>query len=182
VLLRAPEGWPVPFVAGLAMFVLALLDLAGSLVAKEAADRRSPALVGLGVLLFVVLFWVYASTLQVAEMAAVTFGWIVILQVGVVLLDRFHYGANMPAGKWMAVGVLLAAQGYLLLGPSGEAEKAPPPQARHAAHSGVAAIPQPRSGDWYVELDEVPPSGRSGLRAAAVAIDVPEREPVLAPR
>ena len=133
MLLRVPESWPQPLVGALAMTVLALLDLLGAVVAKGAVDRRSPGLAAVGVLVFAVLFWVYASSLQVAELATVTFGWVVILQVGVVLLDKFRYGGTMPVGKWLAVGVLLVAQGYLLLAPVGArgtdgAAAAEPPQ------------------------------------------------------
>jgi len=45
-------------------------------------------------------------------------GWIVLLQVGIVLVDRLHFGATLPAGKMAAIVVILAAQGYLLLAPS----------------------------------------------------------------
>lgn len=119
MLIRAPGSWPVPLVAVAAMLVLAVVDLAAAFVTKEAVLRRSPLLAASGALLFVVLFWIYASSLQYAELAPVTLGWVVALQVGVVLLDRYRYGGDMPAGKWVAVGVLLAAQAYLLLGPSG---------------------------------------------------------------
>jgi hypothetical protein len=56
--------------------------------------------------------------LQYAELAVVTMGWIVLLQVGIVLVDRLYFGATLPAGKLAAIIVILAAQGYLLLAPS----------------------------------------------------------------
>jgi hypothetical protein len=132
--IRVPDSWSQPVVAFVAMAVLAALDLAGAYAAKEAVDRRSAGMAALGVALFVVLFWVFASSLQVAELAPVTFGWVVILQVGVVLLDRFRYGVTLPTSKWVAVAVLLLAQAYLLLGPGGDrgsspaAASAPPPE------------------------------------------------------
>ena len=117
-MLRAPAGWPVATVAVVAMVALAGLDLVGAIAAKEWAEHRSllPLLVGVGS--FVVLFWVYASSLQYAELAVVTMGWIVILQVSLVLVDRLRYGVDLPTGKWVAIVALLVAQGYLLLGPS----------------------------------------------------------------
>ncbi len=117
-MLRAPEGWPVAVVATLAMLALAALDLVGAFAAKEWAEHRSllPMLVGLAA--FAVLFWVYASSLQYAELALVTMGWIVMLQVGLVVIDRVRYGVELPAGKWVAVVVILGAQAYLLLAPS----------------------------------------------------------------
>jgi hypothetical protein len=45
-------------------------------------------------------------------------GWVVMLQVGLVVLDRVRYGVELPPGKWAAIVVLLVAQGYLLLAPS----------------------------------------------------------------
>ena len=153
MLIRVPDSWPQPVVAILAMALLAVLDLAGAVAAKEAVERRSPAMAALGVLLFVLLFWIFASSLQVSELAPVTFGWVVILQVGVVLVDRFKYGVTMPTGKWVAVAVLLVAQAYLLLGPTKEAPAPVPASAgtpanavtaAAAADSPVARIPQQR--------------------------------------
>ena len=123
-MLRAPSGWPVALVAAIAMVALAGLDLAGAVAAKEWAEHRSAAALLLGLGAFVVLFWVYASSLQYAELALVTMGWIVMLQVGLVLVDRLRYGAELPTGKWVAVAILLATQAYLLLAPSSSAGSA----------------------------------------------------------
>ena len=117
-LIRLPGSWPLPVVATVCMAALAVLDLLGAIAAKEWAEKQSTAALGLGALAFVVLFWVYASSLQYAELAVVTMGWIVLLQVGIVLVDRLHFGAALPAGKMAAIVVILAAQGYLLLAPS----------------------------------------------------------------
>jgi hypothetical protein len=117
LLLRAPDSWPQPVVATVAMILLAILDLAGAFAAKEAVERRSLGLALLGAGLFVAVFWVFMSSLRVAELAAVTFGWVVILQVGVVLLDRFRYGVIPAPGTWLAIVVLLVAQAYLILAP-----------------------------------------------------------------
>ena len=70
---------------------------------------------------FGVLFAVYAASLKVAELSVVTFGWIVFLQVGIVLLDTLHYGVRLPPGKWVAVGGLIALQAYLIIAPNAEA-------------------------------------------------------------
>ncbi len=136
MLIRAPHDWPHPLVAVVAMVLLALLDLGGALAAKEAVARRSPALVALGVVLFVALFWVYASSLQYADLAPVTLGWVVLLQVGVLLLDRFRYDVSLPVGKWVAVMVILAAQAYLLLGSHGSAR----PDAQASAASAATTL------------------------------------------
>lgn len=117
-LIRLPESWPLPVVATLAMAALAGLDLAGAYAAKEWAEQRNTLALVVGAVSFLVLFWVYASSLQYAELAVVTMGWIVLLQVGIIVIDRVHFGATLPAGKLAAVVVILAAQGYLLLAPS----------------------------------------------------------------
>jgi hypothetical protein len=120
MLLRVPDTWPPVVTAAVAMVVLAGLDFAGTFAAKEAVVRRSPVIAAAGVVMFLLLFWVYASSLQYAELAPVTLGWIVVLQVGVVLLDRYRYGTQLPAGAWLAISVMIAAQAYLLLAPAAE--------------------------------------------------------------
>ena len=119
-LIKAPEAWPVPVVATLAMVLLAGLDLVGALFAKEWAEHGGVRALVLGAGAFVVLFWVYASSLKYAELALVTMGWVVMLQVGLVLIDRWVYGVELPLGKWVAIGVVLLAQGYLVLAPGVE--------------------------------------------------------------
>ena len=119
-LIKAPEAWPVPVVATIAMVCLAGLDLLGALFAKEWADNGSVRALVLGAGAFLVLFWVYASSLRYAELALVTMGWIVMLQVGLVLVDRWRYGVELPTGKWVAIGIVLVAQAYLVLAPSAE--------------------------------------------------------------
>ena len=96
-LIRVPAGWPVPVIATVAMVLLAALDLAGAVAAKEWAENGS---------------------LRYAELSVVTMGWIVILQVGLLLIDRWRYGIELPTGKWVEIGVVLLAQGYLLLAPT----------------------------------------------------------------
>ena len=118
MLLRAPASWPTPVVAAVAMLLLAAVDLAGAYVAKEAVVRRSLPWGAAGIALFVLLFYVYASSLQYAELALVTLGWVVVLQVGVLLLDHLRYGSALSADKWAAIAVILAAQAYLLLASS----------------------------------------------------------------
>jgi len=119
-LIKAPEAWPVPVVATIAMVCLAGLDLVGALFAKEWAENGSIRALVLGAGAFLVLFWVYASSLRYAELALVTMGWVVMLQVGLVLIDRWRYGVELPTGKWVAIGIVLVAQAYLVLAPAAE--------------------------------------------------------------
>lgn len=115
MLAKAPDSWPEFVVAVVAMVLLAVLDLAGAFAAKEAVLRQSPVMAAVGMVCFLLLFYVYASSLQYAELAPVTLGWVVVLQVGVVLLDRFRYGTAMPTGVWITIGVILVAQASLIL-------------------------------------------------------------------
>lgn len=119
-LIKLPAAWPVPVVATIAMVCLAGLDLLGALFAKAWADDGSLRALVLGAATFLVLFWVYASSLRYAELALVTMGWVVLLQVGLLLIDRWFYGVELPTGKWVAVAVVLVAQAYLVLAPSAE--------------------------------------------------------------
>jgi hypothetical protein len=164
MLLRAPDSWPHGLVALLAMLVLAVLDLSGAVAAKEAVLRRSMPLAALGVVLFVVLFWVYASSLRYVELALVTLGWVVVLQVGVVLVDHFRYETAITRGQWVAVVVVLAAQAYLLLGAS--SEPAPAPPGSEAAPAAVAPAP---AGSGSIGSATAPAApGLVGSAAAAV--------------
>jgi hypothetical protein len=115
-MLRLPASWPFAVNATIAMGTLAVLDLTGAYAAKEWMEHRAVGMLSLGIACMVLLFWVYASALQFADLAVVTFGWIVLLQIGVLLLDQFHYGVPHSSRAWFAVAVMIAAQGYLVLG------------------------------------------------------------------
>ena len=115
-LIRLPEAWPLPVVAGLAMAALAALDLVGAVAAKEWALHRSAVPLVVGAATFLLLFWVYASSLQYAELALVTLGWIVVLQAGLLAVDRIRYGVDLLPGQWVAVTIIVAAEAYLILG------------------------------------------------------------------
>lgn len=117
-LLPVPERIPAPLLLVTTAVVLAALDLLGALAAKAWADHRSIVWFGTGIVLFGLLFWVYGSALQYAELAAVTIAWIVVLQVGLVLVDRFRHGVGVPADKWVAIGAILVFETYLLLAPT----------------------------------------------------------------
>jgi hypothetical protein len=72
----------------------------------------------LGIGSFVALFYVYASSLQYADLATVTMGWIVLLQVGLLVLDQLRYDVALRPARWVAVGLILALQAYLVLSPT----------------------------------------------------------------
>ncbi|MBK6887629.1 MAG: hypothetical protein IPH03_15090 [Tetrasphaera sp.] len=119
-MLKLPASWPYVVSATVAMGALAALDLLGAFAAKEWMLHRSAWMGALGAASMVLLFWVYASALQFAELAVVTFGWIVLLQIGVLVLDQLRYDVHHSTRTWVAVAVMMAAQGYLVLSsPSG---------------------------------------------------------------
>jgi hypothetical protein len=117
-LVKAPEAWPFAAVAGVSMLLLAALDFAAALAAKEWAGNGSARWLLVGVGCFVALFYVYASSLQYADLATVTMGWIVLLQVGLLVLDHLRYDVSLPPARWVAVGLILLLQAYLVLAPA----------------------------------------------------------------
>lgn len=138
-----PTTWPTPvLLAGIAT-VLAGIDLLGAVVAKVWSTHRTLTWLLLGMALFALLFWVYAAALSFAELSIVTFGWIVILQVGVLLLDRFAYGVDLPPGKWVAAAGLLILQGYLVLTPNGSAAAEPEPAVQTSQQASQQIAQQP---------------------------------------
>ena len=104
-----------------AMVMLAAVDFLGTVFAKEWAERHDHRLFAAGLITFGVLFAVYALVLEVAELSTMTFGWIVTLQVGVLLFERFRYSIVIAPGKWVAITIILVLQAYLILVPSGNA-------------------------------------------------------------
>lgn len=106
-----------PIVAIGAMVALAGLDLLGTLFARRYADHRSVLALAGGCCVFALLFWVYGASLAYAEMVTVTFGWIAMLQVGVVVIDRLQRGVAIPPDRLVVMAAILLLQGYLLLVP-----------------------------------------------------------------
>ena len=113
-----PASWRFYAVSLGAMLALAGLDVVGSVFAKEWAEGRHLGWFFAGLLCFGVLFTVYATSLKVAELSVVTFGWIVFLQVGLLLYERLRYGVELPPAKWVAIAAILALQAYLILAPN----------------------------------------------------------------
>jgi hypothetical protein len=116
--LGLPESWHFFLVSLGAMLALAGLDFVGAIFAKEWAERHHAGYFLAGLLTFGVLFAVYAASLKVAELSTVTFGWVVFLQVGLLLLERLRYGVDLPPAKWAAIAAILLLQAYLILAPN----------------------------------------------------------------
>ena len=102
-----------------AMVMLAALDFLGAVLAKEWDEGRNHWLFAAGLVAFGALFAVYAVSLKVPELSTVTFGWIVTLQVALLLLERIRYAVELPNGKWAAIVAILVLQAYLILAPNG---------------------------------------------------------------
>lgn len=117
-----PQGFPPLlqfFITSVsAMLVLALLDFIGAVFAKEWADTRQPLWFAAGLLTFMGLFVFYAASLKTAELSIVTIGWVVFLQVGLLLYERVRYDASLPPLKWAAIVLILTLQAYLVLVPN----------------------------------------------------------------
>jgi hypothetical protein len=111
---------PAPVIVAFAVVALAGLDLAGTFAAKESVERHSVGYVIAGISAWALAFAVYSWALEYADLAPVTLAWVVALQVGVILLDRYRYGTALPHGWPLVVALILAGQAYLLLGPTGE--------------------------------------------------------------
>lgn len=125
------------------MLILAILDFVGAVFAKEWADTRHPGWFALGLASFGILFVFYASSLRTAELSIVTIGWVVFLQVGLVLYERFRFGASLSPAKWAAIVLILALQTYLVLVPNDSAaseDALVPPAAGQTG--GAAAVAQ----------------------------------------
>ncbi len=101
-----------------AMMLLALLDFIGAVFAKEWADTRQPWWFVAGLVTFIGLFAFYATSLKTAELSIVTIGWVVFLQVGLLLYERVRYGVHLPPLKWLAIVLILTLQAYLVLVPN----------------------------------------------------------------
>ena len=127
--LNMPERLPQPVVLLLAMLLLAGLDLLGAVFAKTWSEQRTFPWFAAGATVFVIVFWVYGSVLQVAELSIVTLGWIVILQVAVVILDRVRYSVPVSPGQFSAIVAILLLQGYLVLSASSSPDDVTTPPA-----------------------------------------------------
>jgi hypothetical protein len=115
-----PSSWHFYLISFGAMLSLAGLDFIGSILAKEWTENHRVEYLLAGFLTFGILFAVYATSLKVAELSVVTFGWIVFLQVGLLVIDTVRYGVAFPRGKWIAIVLILAMQAYLILAPNGD--------------------------------------------------------------
>jgi hypothetical protein len=102
----------VPIVASI--LALAGLDIAGAALARHWAEHRAAASLLGGLVVFSVLFVVYGRSVHYAELSTVTIGWVVVLQVGVVIMDRLR-GVALPPHKLVVIAAILSLQAVLVL-------------------------------------------------------------------
>jgi hypothetical protein len=95
-----------------AMAALAGLDLLGAVFARSWSEQRSNVAFVAGMVVFATLFAVYAKSLDYAELSTVTVGWVVLLQVGVLIMDKLH-GVVIPTTRLSAIGVIVLLQVYI---------------------------------------------------------------------
>ena len=117
-MLALPPGLPLPATLFVTAIALAVLDMGGAIAAKNWALTHSNMWFIGGVAVFTVLFWTYGSALQYADLSIVTMGWIVVLQVGLIVVDHVQYGVTFTPGQWLAITGVLSLQGYLVLSSS----------------------------------------------------------------
>lgn len=107
-----------------AMVALAALDLIGAVFARHWAVHRAPLALVAGAVVFGILFLVYARSLRYAELTTVTIGWVVLLQVGVVVLERVD-GVAIPPTKVAVIVAILGLQAVLTFGDLGRPDDRP---------------------------------------------------------
>lgn len=113
-----PASWHFYLLSLAAMLILAGLDFAGAIFAKAWVEDRQVTWFLAGLFAFGVLFAVYAHSLRFAELSVVTFGWIIFLQVGLLIYERLRYDVALPPAKWAAIALILVLQAYLILAPN----------------------------------------------------------------
>ena len=119
------------------MVLLAGLDFTGTMLAKEWTIHRAPWQLVVGGCAFLALFVALLCGLRFAEMSMLSLGWIVVLQTGLILVDRSRYGIHLSMGGWLAVTAILVLQGYLLVG-GGVATAPPAPDDQSSAASAAS--------------------------------------------
>ena len=115
---------PAVVIVPVMILVLAGVDIAGGIVAKSWALGRSPWMLAAGVTLFALLFWIYGVSLRHGELSTITIGWVVLVTLADMGLDRFHYGVHFPTSKWIAAFGAVALLVYLLVGTDSPTEHA----------------------------------------------------------
>jgi hypothetical protein len=108
---RLPTAAIVPVM----VVLLAGIDLVSGVVAKSWATTHSGWLMLAGCAMYLVMFWIYGVSLRFGELSTITIGWVVLVTVGNMALDKIHYQVNFPTSKWLAAILAVALLAYLLV-------------------------------------------------------------------
>lgn len=105
-----PAAMLVPILVGL----LAAVDFLLGLVARSWSSSSSALMLVLGLALSGLLFWLYGVSLRHGHLSSITLGWVVLLTVADLLVDRFRFGVQLSPSKWLAAIGAVVLLGYLL--------------------------------------------------------------------
>ncbi len=101
---------------------LAGIDIAEAVLAKEWATRRSPWLLVAGLVASALLFAILVVALGYTEMSTLTIGWIVVLQLGLMVTETVRYGVSHAPDRWVVMGAIVCLLAYLVVSPSSPSE------------------------------------------------------------
>ena len=76
------------------ILLLSAVDIIGALAAKQWAHSPGIWVFLVGSVLYVLLFWLYAQSLRHGDLTTVTVGWVAVLTIASMVLDRYHYGVH----------------------------------------------------------------------------------------
>jgi hypothetical protein len=108
------EELPAALLVPALIALLAAVDFLLGLVAKSWSGSGSAPLLTLGLALSAVLFWLYGVSLRHGHLSSITLGWVVVLTVADLLVDRFQFGVQLPPSKWLAAAGAVVLLGYLI--------------------------------------------------------------------
>jgi hypothetical protein len=108
------SGRPAVFLVPSLIGLLAAVDFLLGLVAKSWSNSSSALTLAVGLALSGLLFWLYGVSLRHGHLSSITLGWVVLLTVADLLVDRFRFGVQLSPSKWLAAVGAVALLGYLL--------------------------------------------------------------------
>jgi hypothetical protein len=106
---------PAVAVVPVMVVLLAGIDLVSGVLAKSWAATNSGWLMLAGGAMYLVMFWGYGVSLRFGELSTITIGWVVIVTVGNMALDKFRYQVNFPTSKWLVAILIVALLVYLMV-------------------------------------------------------------------
>ncbi len=107
---RIPAAYAVPVL----VLLLAGVDFVIGLAAKSWSSSGSLVALVPGLVLSLLLFWLYGISLRRGHLSTITIGWVVAVTCADLLIDRFGFGVQLPPSKWAAAVGAIALLGYLL--------------------------------------------------------------------